>query len=119
MQEYRIGQKGVGSPTKNHLTMPVELIAQFRSALDQVEVLIQERRPEESGADGPDHKEEEPVAEDDAGDGHEHEQEDDGEDVGLETAPSSAHDDGTSSPTRAPGMASILSIGRMRYDDQL
>jgi len=42
MQELKVGKNGKEKPTKNRLTMPVDLIAQFKSALDQVEAQIQE-----------------------------------------------------------------------------
>jgi len=73
MQEFREGRKGREIPTKNHFTIPVDLIPQFRSALDQGEALIQERCSGESGADGPDHKEDDevetPVGDDGGADG--------------------------------------------------
>lgn len=42
MQELKVGKIGKENPTKNRLTMPVDMIAQFKSALDQVEAQIQE-----------------------------------------------------------------------------
>jgi hypothetical protein len=95
MQEYRIGRKGEEIATKNHFTMPVELISQFRSALDQVEVLIQERCSAGSGADVPDHEEDhgvEPPAADSGGDAKGNDQ----GDMGIETEPSPDHAEETS-----------------------
>jgi hypothetical protein len=51
MQEYRIGRKAKEIPTKNRFAVTMDLIAQFRTALDQAVVIIQERCPVESGAD--------------------------------------------------------------------
>jgi hypothetical protein len=94
MQEHRIGRKGEEIPTKNRFTMPVDLISQFRSALNQVEALIQERCSAESGADVPDHEEDdevEPVADTDEGGTPEN----DPDGLGVETAPSPSSTDAT------------------------
>jgi hypothetical protein len=61
MQEYRIGRKAKEIPTKNRFAVTMDLIAQFRTALDQVVVIIQERCPVESGADVPEHEEDDQV----------------------------------------------------------
>jgi len=96
MQEYRVGQKDKETPTKNRLILSVDLISQFRSALEQVEVLIQERCSGESGAVGSDHKKDDEV-EPPAGDAGDLAQDNavdpNGEDTELSPAPADGAED--------------------------
>jgi hypothetical protein len=86
IQEYRVAAKGKEIATKHRLVMPVDLFSQFRSALEQVEVLIQERCSGEPDVDVPDPQEDAQV-ESPAVDDSDHEEDDeveppDGDDGG-------------------------------------
>jgi hypothetical protein len=98
MQEYRTERKGKEIPTKNRFAIPMDLIAWFRAALDQAVIIIQERCPEESEADVPDHEEDneaEPAAEADEGGNRES----DSDGLGVEIAPSPPSTDATEDAT--------------------
>lgn len=98
MQEYRIGRKAKEIPTKNRFAVTMDLIAQFRTALDQAVVIIQERCPVESGADVPEHGEDDQVeltAEADEGDTREN----DSDGLGVEITPPPSSTDATEDAT--------------------
>jgi hypothetical protein len=84
IQEYRIGPKDKETRTKNRFTIPADLISEMRSSLEQVEVMIQEKDPGESGADAGDAKE----------NGH--------EDRGAEAEPPSSSPDGAENTVVEP-----------------
>ena len=57
MQEYRVAAKGKESATKHRLIIPLDLIAQFREAMEGIEALIKAECSEEPEVVGSDHEE--------------------------------------------------------------
>lgn len=89
MQEYRVAAKGKETPTKNRLILPVDLIPQLRSALDQVEGMIREERLIEPNIDGLGSQKDDVVEPPPGGDGADT-QEDEHDAMGAEIEPSPA-----------------------------
>jgi hypothetical protein len=112
IQEYRVGKAGKEIATKNRLIMGVDLFSQFRGAMDQVEMMLQERCSGKPDVDVPDPQEDDqaepPVVDDadheeddevelqdgdDAGNAQEHEQDDMQVATGAPLAPADGTED--------------------------
>ena len=98
MQECRVAAKGKESATKHRLIIPLDLIAQFREAMEGIEALIKAEYSEEPEVVGSDHEEDKEVGSSSGDDGG-LSQNNEVDDTGVETEASPAPADGAEDTT--------------------
>jgi hypothetical protein len=107
MQEYRVAAKGKETATKHWLIIPVDLIAQFREAMDGIEAMIEggfSEAPESGGSDPQEENKVEPPAGDDRGVPPENEV----DDLEEKTEPSAAPVDGAEPTSVEPELVQCV-----------